>query len=69
MSMFQDIPVEVGVIYEGERIRRKDMHIELGGPYIKEKFELIEKDFSMDDIRNELDKNRIVMAVNKVISF
>jgi len=40
MSMFEDIPVEVGVIYEGERIRRKDMHVELGGPDIKEKFEL-----------------------------
>jgi len=40
MSMFEDIPVDVGVIYEGERIRRKDMHVELGGPDIKEKFEL-----------------------------
>ena len=40
MSMFEDIPVEVGVIYEGERIRRKDMYVELGGPDIKEKFEL-----------------------------
>ncbi|NWG10513.1 CO dehydrogenase/CO-methylating acetyl-CoA synthase complex subunit beta [Candidatus Bathyarchaeota archaeon] len=38
--MFEDIPVDVGVIYEGERIRRNDMHIELGGPDIKEKFEL-----------------------------
>ena len=40
MSMFKDIPVDVGVIYEGERIRRNDMQIELGGPTIKEKFEL-----------------------------
>ena len=38
--MFKDIPVDVGVIYEGERIRRNDMQIELGGPSIKEKFEL-----------------------------
>ena len=38
--MFKDIPVDVGIVYEGERIRRKDMHIELGGPDIKEKFEL-----------------------------
>ncbi|MDH5481940.1 MAG: CO dehydrogenase/CO-methylating acetyl-CoA synthase complex subunit beta [Candidatus Bathyarchaeota archaeon] len=38
--MFKDIPVDVGVIYEGERIRRKDMYVELGGPDIKEKFEL-----------------------------
>jgi acetyl-CoA decarbonylase/synthase complex subunit beta len=40
MSMFEDIPVEVGVIYEGERIRRNDMYVELGGPDVKEKFEL-----------------------------
>src|SRR4030043_469390 len=40
MSMFKDIPVDVGVIYEGERIRRNDMQVELGGPGIKEKFEL-----------------------------
>lgn len=40
MSMFKDIPVEVGVIYEGERIRRKEMYVELGGPDVKEKFEL-----------------------------
>jgi len=38
--MFKDIPVDVGVIYEGERIRRNDMQIELGGPSMKEKFEL-----------------------------
>ncbi|MGB9959036.1 MAG: CO dehydrogenase/CO-methylating acetyl-CoA synthase complex subunit beta [Candidatus Bathyarchaeales archaeon] len=39
--MFQDIPVDVGVVYEGERIRRKDMQVELGGPDVKEKFELV----------------------------
>jgi len=41
MSMFQDIPVDVGVIYEGERIRRQDMQVELGGPNIETKFELV----------------------------
>ena len=40
MSMFEDIPVDVGVIYEGERIRKNDMQVELGGPKVKEKFEL-----------------------------
>ena len=40
MSTFKDIPVDVGVIYEGERIRRNDMYVELGGPDVKEKFEL-----------------------------
>ncbi|HKZ87984.1 MAG TPA: acetyl-CoA decarbonylase/synthase complex subunit beta, partial [Candidatus Bathyarchaeia archaeon] len=38
--MFKDIPADVGIIYEGERIRRNDMQIELGGPAVKEKFEL-----------------------------
>jgi len=41
MSMFKDIPVDVSVIYEGERIRRNDMYVELGGPDVKEKFELV----------------------------
>ena len=41
MSMFEDIPVDVGVIYEGERIRRKNMQIELGGPKQETKFELV----------------------------
>jgi len=41
MSMFEDIPVDVGVIYEGERIRRQDMYVELGGPDQKTKFELV----------------------------
>jgi acetyl-CoA decarbonylase/synthase, CODH/ACS complex subunit beta len=40
MSMFKDIPVEVGVIFEGERIRKNDMYVELGGPNVKEKFEI-----------------------------
>jgi acetyl-CoA decarbonylase/synthase complex subunit beta len=39
--MFEDIPVDVGIIYEGERIRRGNMHVELGGPKIETKFELV----------------------------
>jgi acetyl-CoA decarbonylase/synthase complex subunit beta len=39
--MFADIPVDVGVVYEGERIRKPQMHVELGGPKNKEKFELL----------------------------
>jgi len=38
--MFKDIPVDVGVIYEGERIRYKDTQVELGGERIDTKFEL-----------------------------
>ena len=39
--MFKDIPVDVGVIYEGERIRKGDMYVELGGPKVDAKFELV----------------------------
>jgi acetyl-CoA decarbonylase/synthase complex subunit beta len=41
MSMFKDIPVDVGVVYEGERIRKSDLYVELGGPKIEKKFELV----------------------------
>ena len=51
MSMFKDIPVDVGVIYEGQRIRRNDMQAEFGGPSVKEKFELA-KVKPMDEIED-----------------
>ena len=41
MSMFKDIPVDVGVIYEGERVRKADLQIEFGGTEIQDKFELV----------------------------
>ena len=41
-GMFADIPVEVGVVFEGERIRKQQMHAELGGPNVEEKFEILE---------------------------
>lgn len=41
MSMFEDIPVDVGVIYEGERIRYKNMQVQLGGERVETKFELV----------------------------
>lgn len=40
-GMFADIPVDVGVVYEGERIRKPNMHVELGSTKVKEKFELL----------------------------
>lgn len=40
-GMFADLPVEVGLAYEGERVRKPQMHVELGGPNLKEKFELL----------------------------
>ncbi|MCS4541919.1 MAG: CO dehydrogenase/CO-methylating acetyl-CoA synthase complex subunit beta [Euryarchaeota archaeon] len=30
--MFKDLPVDVGVVYEGERIRSKEMFVEFAGP-------------------------------------
>ena len=41
MSMFEDIPVDVGVIYEGERIRWAEACLEFGGPRVDKKFELV----------------------------
>jgi acetyl-CoA decarbonylase/synthase complex subunit beta len=39
--MFEDIPVDVGLVHAGERIRKNDLYVELGGPEIPEKFELV----------------------------
>jgi acetyl-CoA decarbonylase/synthase complex subunit beta len=39
--MFEHIPVEVGLVHEGERVRKNDMQVELGGPQIQEKFEIV----------------------------
>jgi len=39
--MFETIPVEVGLVHEGERVRKNDMQVELGGPHIPEKFEIV----------------------------
>jgi len=51
MSMFEDIPVGVGVIYEGTRIRWGDAQLELGGPNEKYKFELA-KARGLDEIED-----------------
>ncbi|TFH18867.1 CO dehydrogenase/CO-methylating acetyl-CoA synthase complex subunit beta [Candidatus Bathyarchaeota archaeon] len=40
--MFEDIPVDIGIIYEGERIRGREMQVELGGPREEYKFELVQ---------------------------
>ena len=52
MAMFEDIPVDVGVAYEGERIRKSDLHAELGGPNINKKFELV-RVRKKDEIKDE----------------
>ncbi len=39
--MVKGIPVDVGLVHEGERIRKNEMQVELGGPNVQEKFELV----------------------------
>ncbi|MDD1667458.1 MAG: CO dehydrogenase/CO-methylating acetyl-CoA synthase complex subunit beta [Methanomicrobiales archaeon] len=41
-GMFSDIPVDVGVVYEGERVRKEQMHAEFGGPHVADKYEILE---------------------------
>ena len=38
---FSDIPVDIGPVYEGERIRANQMYVELGGPKVEKHFELV----------------------------
>jgi len=52
MSMFEDIPVDVGIIYEGERIRGREMQVELGGPREEYKFEIVQAK-ELDEIEDE----------------
>lgn len=49
--MFDDIPVDVGIIYEGERIRGREMQVELGGPREDAKFELVQAK-ALDEIED-----------------
>lgn len=51
MSTFEGIPVDVGVIFEGERIRWRDTYVELGGPRQQHKFELV-KARALDEIED-----------------
>jgi len=51
MSMFEDIPVDVGSIYEGERIRGRDMQVELGGPREELNFALVQAR-GMDEVED-----------------
>ncbi|RLI95050.1 MAG: acetyl-CoA decarbonylase/synthase complex subunit beta, partial [Candidatus Altiarchaeales archaeon] len=42
MDKMDDIPVKVGIVYEGERIRRPETFLELGGSKVKYKAELVQ---------------------------
>lgn len=45
-------PVDVGPQYEGEVIRKADLHVEFGGPSVRSKFELVTLK-GMDEVENE----------------
>jgi acetyl-CoA decarbonylase/synthase complex subunit beta len=45
-------PVDVGPQYEGEVIRKADLYVELGGPNVKNKFELVTLK-GLDEVENE----------------
>ena len=66
--MFETIPVEVGLVYEGERVRKNDMQVELGGPSVAEKFEIVrvrEKDEIADGVTTILGPDMSEMAEGK----
>ncbi len=46
---FNDIPVDVSLSYEGERIRKQDMHVEFGGVKAQHKFEIFRVVENVDD--------------------
>ena len=37
----KEFPFDISPMYEGERVRKDDMYVELGGPNVKAKFELV----------------------------
>jgi acetyl-CoA decarbonylase/synthase complex subunit beta len=39
--VIEGVPVDVGLVHEGERIRKQEMHLELGGPGVPAKWELV----------------------------
>lgn len=41
MPIVEGFPVDVGPVYEGERIRKEDMYVEFGGPKVEHKCELV----------------------------
>ena len=51
MSEEEKFPVEISPVYEGERIRKGDMHVELGGPDVTYKWELVQAK-SMDEVED-----------------
>ncbi|RLI31800.1 CO dehydrogenase/CO-methylating acetyl-CoA synthase complex subunit beta [Candidatus Bathyarchaeota archaeon] len=47
----EKFPVEVSPVYEGERIRKEDMFVELGGPNVQYKWELVQAK-PMDEVED-----------------
>ena len=40
-GMIEGVPVDVGLVHEGERIRKQEMQVEFGGPGVGAKWELV----------------------------
>ncbi|MFN3527773.1 MAG: acetyl-CoA decarbonylase/synthase complex subunit beta, partial [Candidatus Altarchaeaceae archaeon] len=60
----KDFPVPIGASYEGERIRGNDMHIEMGGPKVKFKFELV-----LIKGENEVEDGKVTVIGKEVNEF
>jgi CO dehydrogenase/acetyl-CoA synthase beta subunit len=39
--MADEFPVDIGPQYEGDTVRKENLHVDFGGPKVKGKFELV----------------------------
>jgi len=62
--MTDEIPVEVGIVHEGERIRGPDMFLELGGPKVQYKAELVQARKA-----EEIEDGRVIVAGKDIQEF
>lgn len=51
MPVIEGFPVDIGPVYEGERIRKEDMYVEFGGPKVDFKCELVQAK-SMEEVED-----------------
>lgn len=49
--MIEGVPVDVGLVHEGERIRKQEMRLEFGGPGVPAKWELV-RVVPMDEVED-----------------
>jgi acetyl-CoA decarbonylase/synthase complex subunit beta len=51
LPVIEGFPVDIGPVYEGERIRKEDMYVEFGGPKVDFKCELVQAK-SMEEVED-----------------